>query len=182
MMVLVTGGSGSGKSAYAEEYVEMLSTDCKKYYIATMQVYGREGKEKVCRHQKLRAGKGFFTIEQPKDIHEAAKKMQAKNGTERIALLECMSNLTANEMFGEEELKACEVVTKKIIREIELLNNSVKHLVIVSNNVFEDGITYDKTTMDYICAMGRINQKLAQMADRVIEVVVGIPVVMKEGN
>ena len=51
------------------------------------------------------------------------------------------------------------------------------HLVIVSNNVFEDGILYDQTTMDYIEATGQINGQLARMADEAVEVVAGIPVI-----
>ena len=47
MLVLITGGSGSGKSAYAEDYITKLSKDCRKYYIATMQVYDEEGQKKV---------------------------------------------------------------------------------------------------------------------------------------
>lgn len=54
--------------------------------------------------------------------------------------------------------------------------------MIVSNNVFEDGIAYDETTMEYIRAMGQINEKLAAMAENTVEVVVGIPVVMKQGG
>ena len=60
------------------------------------------------------------------------------------------------------------------------LNRKLTHLVIVSNNVFEDGNEYDSSTMAYIRAMGRINEKLAKMADEVIEVVVGIPVAVKK--
>ena len=41
-------------------------------------------------------------------------------------------------------------------------------MVVVTNNVFEDGIIYDETTM-YIKAMGIINEKLAAMADKVLE-------------
>ena len=57
MITLITGGSGSGKSAYAEECIGMLSEGCHKYYLATMQVFGEEGQAKVERHQKLRSGK-----------------------------------------------------------------------------------------------------------------------------
>ena len=40
MMILVIGGSGSGKSSYAEEVVCSVSEeDMKKYYLATMQVF-----------------------------------------------------------------------------------------------------------------------------------------------
>ena len=176
MMTLIIGGSGSGKSAYAEDYTISLSEDRKKYYIATMQIYDEEGKRKVERHRMLRGGKGFSTIEQPVDIGKAAEKMEAED---RTALLECVSNLTANEMFSGEVPGTEEVITEKIVGGIAVLNRELTHLVIVSNNVFEDGNVYDKTTMAYIRAMGRINQKLAEMADEVVEVVVGIPIVIK---
>ena len=176
MMTLIIGGSGSGKSAYAEDYTISLSEDRKKYYIATMQIYDEEGKRKVERHRMLRGGKGFSTIEQHIAIGKAAEKME---DGERTALLECISNLTANEMFLGEIPGTEEVITEKIVGGIAVLNRELTHLVIVSNNVFEDGNVYDKTTMAYIRAMGRINQKLAEMADEVVEVVVGIPIVIK---
>ena len=179
MMTLIIGGSGSGKSAYAEDYTISLSEDRKKYYIATMQIYDEEGKRKVERHRMLRGGKGFSTIEQPIDIGKAAEKME---DGERTALLECISNLTANEMFLGEIPGTEKVITEKIVGGIAVLNRELTHLVIVSNNVFEDGNVYDKTTMAYIRAMGRINQKLAEMADEVVEVVVGIPIVIKAKN
>lgn len=179
MMILVTGGSGSGKSAYAEEYVAALSKNCKKYYIATMQVFDAEGQAKIDRHRKMRSGKGFETVEQPISVEKALEQMEALN---RTALLECMSNLVANEMFSGNEIKKCEVVVQKILRGVEQLCEGVEHLVIVTNNVFEDGITYDETTMEYMRAMGIVNEKLAAMADKVVEVVVGIPIVVKEGK
>ena len=178
-MTLIIGGSGSGKSAYAEDYMVSISEDRKKYYIATMQIYDEEGKRKVERHRMLRGGKGFSTIEQPVDIGKAAEKMEAED---RTALLECVSNLTANEMFSGEVPGTEEVITEKIVGGIAVLNRELTHLVIVSNNVFEDGNVYDKTTMAYIRAMGCINQKLAEMADEVVEVVVGIPIVIKNKN
>ena len=183
MMTLITGGSGSGKSAYAETYITAISNGAGKYYIATMQVFDEEGQAKIERHRRMRSGKGFWTIEQPLSVEEALHKINVfEQENERTALLECMSNLTANEMFSGEEPKTCEAVTEKIVQGVEQLNQGLKHLVIVTNNVFEDGRTYDETTMEYIRAMGSINEKLAAMADLVIEVVVGIPIVIKEGK
>ena len=176
MMTLIIGGSGSGKSVYAEDYMVFISEDRKKYYIATMQIYDEEGKRKVERHRMLRRGKGFATIEQPVDIEKSAEKMV---DGEKTALVECISNLTANEMFSEEVPGTEEVITEKIVGGIVSLNKKLTHLVIVSNNVFEDGKVYDNTTMAYIRAMGQINQKLAEVADEVVEVVVGIPLMVK---
>lgn len=177
MMVLVVGGSGSGKSSYAEKTaVSLAQAGMKKYYLATMQVFDDEGRKKVDRHRNLRNGKDFFTIEQPTRISGALEKME---DGDRIVLLECISNLIANEMFSEEQAVTEMQVTDNVIRDIKMLKNQTNHLIVVSNNVFEDGITYDGATTKYIQAMGKINQKLASLADRIVEVVAGIPVVIK---
>lgn len=193
MITLVTGGSGSGKSAYAES----LLSSCEgiRYYIATMQIYDAEGEKKVERHRKLRAGKGFLTIESPMNVGKIrfacageAEQAQYRQGAERkvqgssgkkSALLECMSNLTANEMFTKDGMKSEEEVVEKIISEIQTISKKLDNLVIVTNNVFEDGVIYDAGTMEYLRALGRINAALARLADRVAEVVVGIPVELK---
>ncbi len=177
MLTLIIGGSGSGKSAYAEKYVALLSERKQRYYLATMQVFDKEGQAKIDRHRVLRRGKGFITIEQPCSIQEALGKIS--DTKESVALLECMSNLVANEMFSEDGFQCGDKITDKIIDGIRVLRAELTQLVIVTNNVFEDGISYDETTMEYIRAMGSINQRLAAMADNVIEVVVGIPVVVK---
>lgn len=193
MITLVTGGSGSGKSAYAES----LLSSCEgiRYYIATMQIYDAEGEKKVERHRKLRAGKGFLTIESPINVGKIqfacagkAEQAQYRQETERkvqgssekkSALLECMSNLTANEMFTKDGMKSEEEVVEKIVSEMQTLSQKLDNLVIVTNNVFEDGVIYDAGTMEYLKALGRINAALARLADRVAEVVVGIPVELK---
>ena len=208
MITLITGGSGSGKSAYAEKYICHVSNEKgykEKYYIATMQVFDDEGQRKIDRHRRLRAGKGFITIEQPRDIQNAVSKLQSENclKTGRSALLECMSNLVANEMFppvDASDIKEAGVkkealdepenmrdyentlisrVSKKVLKEVSILSENVAELVIVTNNVFEDGVCYDESTMNYIKAMGIVNRGLAAMAERVVEVVAGIPVTVK---
>ena len=175
MITLITGGSGSGKSAYAEEEFSKLQHTGKKYYVATMKVYDEDGKRRVERHRKMRENRGFVTIEQPQDIEEAIGKMQ---GSQNAALLECMSNLVANEMYQDKIYPADEVV-EKIIKGIEDLEKHLVHLMIVTNNVFEDGVLYDEMTMEYLHALDEVNIRLAKKAEKVIEVVVGIPVCWK---
>ena len=72
-----------------------------------------------------------------------------------------------------------DAVVRRVTQGIEALAKQLTHLVIVSNNVFEDGIAYDASTLRYIEALGRINTRLADLADHVLEVVVGIPVTVK---
>lgn len=90
-------------------------------------------------------------------------------------MLECMSNLAANEMFSREQPVDRETVIAKILQGIEVLRKQADPLVIVTNNVFEDGIAYDSATIEYIEALGRVNERLAAEADEVVEVVAGIP-------
>ena len=81
MMILILGGSGSGKSAYAEDYLLRTAGDKKKYYIATMQIWDEEMQAKVDRHHRLRQGKGFTTIEQPTALEQAASQMEPEGGS-----------------------------------------------------------------------------------------------------
>ena len=64
MLYLITGGSGSGKSEYAENKLCELSkkTNSSKVYLATMIPYGRETEEKINRHRQMRAKKNFQNV------------------------------------------------------------------------------------------------------------------------
>ena len=171
MILFIYGGSGSGKSEYAESLVTELSEKGQRYYIATMIAYGEEGRKRVERHRKLRQGKGFYTIECPVDLSRALEEIASPE--EASVLIECVSNLTANEMF-ENHLGKRETA-EKTWREVLDLCSRVKNAVIVSNNIFEDGMDYEEATTAYASALGMVNRRLAQTADKVIEVTAGIP-------
>ncbi len=171
MIIIITGGSGSGKSAYAEERALMYK-ELPLYYLATMRIYDKEGEEKVQRHRKLREGNGFITIEQPINIAEAVGNIEK----DAVVLLECMSNLIANEMFKEKQITESKQVVEDVMQGIRILSEKAKVLIIVTNNVFEDGIHYDHTTRQYMKTLGLVNREMVSMADEVIEVVVGIPI------
>ena len=74
MFLVVTGGSGSGKSAYAEKRVASFGSHLKRYYLATMENCDEESEKRIQRHRAMRADKGFETIESPRDIHRAIRK------------------------------------------------------------------------------------------------------------
>ncbi len=161
MVTLVLGGAGSGKSQIAEDIT--LKMGGKTLYIATMEGKSAEAKKRIARHAALRAGKGFDTLEKEHDLHEASV------GGYQTIILECLSNLLANEMFGQNTLDPA----KHILAGFEKLKN--KNLIIVSNNIFDDGFDYG----DYQRFLGELNCSLAKMADNVIEVVAGIPICLK---
>lgn len=57
MLILVLGGSGSGKSAFAEALT--MSFGGTRAYIATMEPFGEEGRRRIERHRLMRKDKGF---------------------------------------------------------------------------------------------------------------------------
>ena len=62
MFILITGGSGSGKSEFAEAQILRLSRE-KRIYLATMKCFDEESKKRIARHRKMRAEKQFETVE-----------------------------------------------------------------------------------------------------------------------
>ncbi len=165
MVILITGGSGCGKSTYAEKLVCSFPQKTR-YYIATMQICDEECMSRVKRHKAQRSGKAFHTIECAKNLRSVSLHDDA------VALLEDLVNLTANEMFsgGNPDL---------IIPAIKSLANSAAHLIMVTNDVFSDGLKYDAETEKYIQTLSEINNAAAAISDTVIEVVYSIPVAIK---
>ena len=94
MITVITGGSGSGKSAYAEQMV-LDAEDLNRIYIATMFPFDEESHRRIARHRAMRAEKKFTTLE----CYTGLKHLKIPEHS--CVLLECMSNLTANEMFQE---------------------------------------------------------------------------------
>lgn len=177
MVHLVYGASASGKSEYAENLV-LKNPSENRYYLATMKVYSKEDEERVLRHKKLREGKAFVSFEkQSLTIDEQLE--EALNKAHSIFLLECMSNLVANEMFLEDKIMETSYVVKKICKDLENLISRAENLVIVTNNVFEDGLDYEQSTINYMKALGQINVYLAKKADKITEVFYGLPLEIK---
>lgn len=170
MLHVITGGSGSGKSAFAEEQV-LKAGQKNRIYIATMIPYGEDGRQRVERHRELRKEKQFETMECYKQL--AALQIPEHS----VVLLECMSNLVANEIFEPDG--AHERTVEAVMEGIRHLTKYAEQLIIVTNEIFSDGISYDSEMQNYLCALGTVNQRMAELADQVTEVVYGIPVKIK---
>ena len=134
MLVLITGGSGSGKSAFAEDMVLSFG-EGPRVYIATMFPFDKESEQRIERHRRMRAGKGFKTIE----CYTGLKAVRVPKDS--VVLLECMSNLTANEMFQENG--AHEESVSEILAGVKVLWKQVRHLVIVTNEIFSEAAVYE---------------------------------------
>ena len=170
MFLVITGGSGSGKSAYAEQCVLDFGP-AERIYIATMYPFDEECDRRIRRHREMRRQKQFSTLE----CYTGLKTADIPEDS--VVLLECMSNLTANEMY--QEGGAGGQTAEEILAGICYLLKRVRHLVVVTNEIFSDGIDYDSETMRYQSYLGQINSEMGRMADQVTEVVYGIPITVK---
>ena len=166
MFTLVIGGAASGKSAWAEAYVSKQPG--QRIYLATLQPYGEEGRARVTKHREHRSGKGFDTLERYTDLAHVPVP------TGSSVLLEDLGNLTANELFSPEGGG-----TKAVLEGIEFLLRCCDNLTVVANEVFSGGQAYADDTLRYLSELARIHRILAGKADLVVEMICGLPNILK---
>lgn len=170
------GGSASGKSDYAERHVLSLEGGEPRIYIATMEPFGEEARARIARHHALRRDRGFETIECYRNI--GSLRLPADSNV----LLEDLGNLMANELFGNDAAAVDEEtdLPDRIAEEIEKVFSDCAHMTIVTNEIFSGGKNYEGETIIYLRALARLNRILAKRADYVVELVCGLPDVLKE--
>lgn len=195
-MILVNGGSSSGKSAFAES---LIMEQAKKeaamaeatgkwmhgssqgtymrqqpsWYLATMIAWDEECRERIRKHREMRAKKNFMTIECPMDLSNVEVPVGSR------CLLECVSNLAANEMYRQDMEDPASGAERRILEGIRKIRKNVNLLVIVTNDVSGDQGPYSEETEEYRELLGEINCALADEADEVYEVICGQPVLVK---
>ena len=172
MFVFVSGAVRSGKSEWAEQAAMALSPRGPRVYLATAHVLDDEMRRRVELHQTARQGRGFSTLEHPRDL-EGVLPSLPQNAT---VLLECLGNWTANELFGEDGgIEDAERTIKKIHRVALMLRDRTANLLIVSNDAFCDGVHYDAGTDAYLRVLGELHVILAKEADAAVECAFGLP-------
>ncbi len=181
MITLIVGGSGSGKSEYGESLVMSLG-EGRRIYIATMKPWDEECRRRIDRHRQMRAQKQFETVECYRDL-KGLKQILRRQQPSSV-LLECMSNLVSNELFGLGEEGEAPPMDRtsaaiEILKGIRKIEKETGHFVIVTNEVFSDGDSYGEETMIYRKVLGEVNRRIAEISSEVIEVVAGIPIVLK---
>ena len=119
----------------------------------------------------MRADKHFETLERYTDL------CGLEVPEDSILLLECMSNLVANEMFDESGAK--EGTVEAVVEGLHHLRKKARHLVVVTNEIFSDGLEYDPETKKYQAYLGAVNCRMVEEADGFYEVVYGLPLVRK---
>lgn len=170
MRTLVIGGASCGKSEYAEAVAVRFQVP--RFYIATMMPFDREDIRRIEKHRAQRAEKGFITMERYIGLEGL---LLPERGA---VLLECLGNLTANELFSESG--AHDGALEAVMSGVLSLEAQCGELVVVTNDVHADGTAYEAETLRYIETLGQINRALAARFECVVELVCGIPLVLKD--
>lgn len=147
---LIIGPNNSGKSLYAEN-LAVQNENVPLIYLATMIPQNEENDQRIEKHKRQRAGKGFRTIEEPWNIHEISIP------SDSIVLLEDASNLLANGIFIHHSN------AEECFERILALSDRCKKLLIVSIGGLTAG-NYDSETNHYIEQLNLLNQMLTEIS------------------
>ncbi|WP_100407155.1 bifunctional adenosylcobinamide kinase/adenosylcobinamide-phosphate guanylyltransferase [Bacillus solitudinis] len=186
MMIFITGGVRSGKSAYAEQLATSFQHQNKGqlYYIATSHVYDKEMERRIQLHEKQRqqSNESWKLIEKQTNLHEI--QLFKKND---VFLVDCVTNLLSNELFAGWELGLSnwkehqyqEDILEKLQQLVLTFKKSSAETILVSNELAYESLSQNKGTFTYIRLLGLLHQYIVQLADKAIVVESGLPIYMK---
>jgi adenosylcobinamide kinase/adenosylcobinamide-phosphate guanylyltransferase len=170
--MLVLGGAKSGKSRFAMDVCNAL--DRKRIFLATAQALDREMEERILRHRAER-GSGWLTVEEPIEI---ASTIRTMDKPDTVILVDCLT-LWLNNLFmkyGEEG--------EKIDTNIDDLVSQLSHVqgavLVVSNEVGMGIVPENELSRKYRDTAGLLNQRVAGAATRVVAILAGQPLVLKD--
>lgn len=172
-LVLVTGGSRSGKSEFAEKYVLHFSPKCD--YIATAEILDDEMAERVRLHQERRADGRWINHEAP---YHAEKTFGGLGDETGAVLFDCLTVYMANLMYGKEApqgsfTERCEAVFAEIDKLLLAARSSGKLVVFVTNEVGGGIVPDNRAAREYSDLSGWVNQRVAAACDSVFYCVAG---------
>ena len=165
--MLVLGGARSGKSAYAERLV--AESGLPVVYVATAQAGDPEMAERIAAHRRRRPP-AWRTVEAP---HDLERVLEAEAGEGRAALVDCLTLWLSNLMLAEKDVEARGATLAEAAKQLAGLR------VFVSNEVGLGLVPDNPLGRRFRDAQGLLNQTIAAIADRVVFMAAGLPLVLK---
>ena len=166
-LTLVLGGARSGKSAYAEALVESAG---RGVYLATAEAGDAEMAERIRRHRRRR-GESWLTVEEPLDL-AGTLRQHALPG--RPILVDCLTLWLSNLMAAGRDVDG---ETAALAGRLASLAGPV---VLVSNEVGLGLVPETPLGRAFRDHAGRLHQTIARLADRVIFIAAGLPLILKD--
>lgn len=166
---LVLGGARSGKSALSERLVLQHSAGRVPVYIATAEAWDDEMRARIATHRAARDGQGWHTLEAPLDLAATLSDLPAQSPV----LIDCLTLWLTNHLLADHDLTAQSRALAAAIRAHD------GPVVAVANEVGLGIVPDNPLARRFRDAAGRLNQDLAALADRVVFVAAGLPMVLK---
>lgn len=166
-VTLVLGGARSGKSRHAESVVEALPAPWA--YLATAQAFDTEMAERIALHRGRRGG-GWCTLDAPLDLAGALDGLPP----DMPALVDCLTLWLTNHLLAGHDLDA------EAARLVDAVLRRRAPVVLVANEVGLGIVPDNALARRFRDAAGRLNQDLAARADRVVFLVAGLPMMVKD--
>jgi adenosylcobinamide kinase/adenosylcobinamide-phosphate guanylyltransferase len=183
---LILGGQRSGKSRRAETLArEWLaqSPAHKAVLIATAQPWDPEMRERIRRHQQDRAERvpGMTTVEEPVDLAQAVK-LHGRSDT--LVVIDCLTLWLTNLLMPAESsgsnMPPAHDPREQVAMLLGAIGAATGPLVLVGNEIGLGVIPMGRETRDFVDALGRLNQQVAQACQRVTFMAAGLPLVLKD--
>lgn len=172
--IFILGGARGGKSQFAQELARKLSD--RVLFVATAEAGDEEMCSRIEAHKKARP-KMWGTLETPIKL---AEKISEHIGKADVVIIDCITMLISNLLTGQGDDGANEKrMRTEIDRLIECIDRMDVTFIIISNEVGMGLVSDNRLGRLYRDLLGRANQLLAQRADEVYLIVVGIPVEIK---
>ena len=170
-VTLVLGGVRSGKSRYAQE---LASAGRQVAFIATARRSDHEMRSRIAHHRRERPG-AWKTLEVPTGLDRALRE-RCRDAD--LVLIDCLTYYLANVM-GHKRVAQPGIAGH--MQDVCAALSEVKaSVVIVSNEVGSGVVPSYRSGREYRDLLGEFNQRVAQIADRVILMVAGLPVIIKD--
>jgi adenosylcobinamide kinase/adenosylcobinamide-phosphate guanylyltransferase len=167
-LTLVLGGARSGKSRYAESIVTALPPPW--VYVATAEPFDGEMRSRIAEH-RARRGAGWRLVEAPRDVAAAIAGVPVGSAI----LVDCLTLWLSNLMLADADIEA------ESDRLDGVLAQARGPVVLVSNEVGFGIVPDNALARRFRDAQGRLNQRVAALAGRVVLMVAGLPLVVKGG-
>jgi adenosylcobinamide kinase/adenosylcobinamide-phosphate guanylyltransferase len=167
-VTLVLGGARSGKSRYAERLIE--ETSVQGIYIATAEPGDAEMASRIAAH-RARRGSFWHTVEAPIEVPSV---IAGEAASDRPLLIDCLTLWLSNLLLADKCVEAETATLSAALRE------AAGPVVLVANEVGLGLVPETPLGRRFRDAAGRLNQEIAALADRVVFVAAGLPLVLKE--
>lgn len=170
-ITLIIGGARSGKSRFAEKLA--LKWSKNPVYVATSRIWDDDHRARIERH-RLDRGPMWQTIEEEKNLSQMRV-------TGRVVVIDCVTLWLTNFFIDEKQdhEAALAAIRREFDRTVELTN----HFIFVTNEIGQGVHAHTESGRKFTDVQGFINQHIAARSNRVVLMVAGIPVDVKnEGS